>query len=605
MTRSELERRLRCPGSILLETRRNSADENKTLLFEKPTQIIQTSSSVDVAIALAQVDEAIADGLWVAGYIAYEAGLHFCLPQVDFTSKRFPLLWFGVYNAPTPIRNPSFGEGAVVQGSIRHTLDQQAYTRRIDKARQYIRDGDVYQINFTYPVEFGITGQPLDLYSGLRRAQRVAYSAFLTIDEERALLSFSPELFFRKNGNRIVTRPMKGTIRRGLTSEQDIELAIELQTDAKNQAENLMIVDLLRNDLARISRVGSVEVTGLFQTQVFDTVIQMESSVEAELEDRTTLGNIFEAIFPCGSVTGAPKIRAMQIINELELESRGPYCGAIGYGTPDGDAVFNVAIRTVEVTSSNARMPIGSGIVWDSIAEAEYVECRVKARFLSGEHRIPTDFAVIESLRWDNQEPIHEQTNRIAAHARRMESSAKYFGLPFDFSAFVEKIRMHGSKLAGVHKIRVSLSQTGALEITTSALATDEQAWAVAVVDVRVSPTNVFLYHKTNVRDIYRQALADARKRGATEAILLNTGGYITEGSRTNIFLRQGSTWKTPAVEHGLLKGLERTKLIRDLPAVEASLTVDDLYSADEIILCNSVRGIISAELGPTVDTPE
>jgi para-aminobenzoate synthetase/4-amino-4-deoxychorismate lyase len=343
------------------------------------------------------LDEAVAAGRFVAGLLAYEAG--YALEPGVFEAPEPGLLgWFGVYDAPRRLGLEA--AGAFLSGSgpfrlrdLRFAFDRDAYTARIAAIRELIREGDVYQVNLTAPVRFGFEGDPAGLYAALRRRQPVPYGAFLDTGE-RHVLSCSPELFFRVRGGRITARPMKGTAPRGATPGEDDRLAAALAADEKNQAENLMIVDLLRNDLARVSEAGSVRVPRLFEVERYETVAQMTSTVEAVLRPGATLGGVLRALFPCGSVTGAPKLRAMQRIRELEGGPRGVYCGAVGYAGPPAaapsaagdergfEAVFNVPIRTVELFEGEGRMGVGSGVVWDSEAEAEYAECLLKTRFL-------------------------------------------------------------------------------------------------------------------------------------------------------------------------------------------------------------------------------
>jgi para-aminobenzoate synthetase/4-amino-4-deoxychorismate lyase len=325
-----------------------------------------------------------AAGRYAAGFLAYEAG--YALEPGLFDPPEGDLLgWFGVYAAPA-CRAESDAEALLADagpfrlGPARFALDEAAYARCVAAVRALIREGDVYQVNLTAPFRFSFEGDPLGLYRAVRRRQRVPYGAWLNTGE-RHVLSYSPELFFRLDGARVTARPMKGTAPRGATAEEDARLAAALAADPKNRAENLMIVDLLRNDLARVSVPGSVGVPRLFETERYETVTQMTSTVTATLRPEARLSDVLRALFPCGSVTGAPKLRAMQRIRALEAGARGVYCGAVGYAGPD-EAVFNVPIRTIALRDGEGRLSVGSGIVWDSEAGAEYAECLLKARFL-------------------------------------------------------------------------------------------------------------------------------------------------------------------------------------------------------------------------------
>lgn len=388
---------LRFPGTIWLDTARSESRgvDAQGLLFAEPRTVLTARTPDAVPGLLVRLDEALDRGQHVAGYLAYEAG--YALEPTLFADAVGQhaggmLAWFGVYGEP--LRVPS-GEaerllaqaGPMGISSPEFALTSDAYAKKIARVKTLIEDGDVYQINLTAPVQFGLEGDPLGLYRAVRDRQRVPYGAVLKIGTE-SILSFSPELFFRidatPDGRTLTTRPMKGTVRRGTSQAEDERLAAALAADPKNRAENLMIVDLLRNDLSHLSEPGAVRVPRLFETTVYETVIQMTSTVEAEVRADVSLSDILRALFPCGSVTGAPKLRAMRRIHDLEDTPRGVYCGAIGYASPSGDAVFSVPIRTAVVEGGRGTLGVGSGVVWDSEADAEYEECLLKARFLTG-----------------------------------------------------------------------------------------------------------------------------------------------------------------------------------------------------------------------------
>ncbi|HLT47870.1 MAG TPA: aminodeoxychorismate synthase component I [Rubricoccaceae bacterium] len=346
--------------------------------------MLTARTAAGVPALLDALDRVRDEGRYAAGFLAYEAG--YALEPSVFDPPADGLLgWFGVYDAPERLAGDDADvllaeAGAFRLGTPRFALEQGDYEARVADVRALIREGDVYQINLTAPFRFAFEGDPRGLYRAARRQQRVPYGAFIDTGEGH-VLSFSPELFFRLDGRRITARPMKGTAPRGATPEEDDRLAAALAADEKNRAENLMIVDLLRNDLARVSEPGSVGVPRLFETERYETVTQMTSTVTATLRPEATLADVLRALFPCGSVTGAPKLRAIRRIRELEIGPRGVYCGAVGYLGPRG-AVFNVPIRTVELRGGEGRLGVGSGIVWDSEAGAEYDECLLKARFL-------------------------------------------------------------------------------------------------------------------------------------------------------------------------------------------------------------------------------
>ena len=356
--------------------------------------MLTANTLADVGPLLDGLDVALAEGAHVAGFLSYEAGSALDrrrLPEEIETDPAVPLAWFGVYEAYQEVSTVEVDaalarlDGADVR-DLQFALDEDAYRARIEAIKRSIREGDVYQINLTVPFRFALDGEPLALFAALRRRQSVAYGAFVRTDGA-SVASVSPELFFRidpgAGGRTITARPMKGTAPRGATAESDTQLTEALRESEKDRAENLMIVDLLRNDLGRVAETGSVGVVELFGTEQYDTVTQMTSTVQARVRPEVRLGDVVRALFPCGSVTGAPKLRAMEIIRDLEVGPRGVYCGAIGAAGSDGSAAFNVAIRTAVVAGGRGRYDVGSGVVWDSEAEAEYAECHLKARVLT------------------------------------------------------------------------------------------------------------------------------------------------------------------------------------------------------------------------------
>ncbi|MEZ4703546.1 MAG: aminodeoxychorismate synthase component I [Rhodothermales bacterium] len=372
--------RLREPGTVLLDTaKRDDGEPGGCLLFANPVRHIVAESVADVMPALHRAQAAVDAGRYIAGFVSYEAGAACCGLSPAHAGPE-PLLWFGVYDAPAAIDLPE-ADTPVWIGDRRLAIARDAYAEAIGRIKDHIREGDVYQVNFTTSLRFPYRGDPFALYRALRSRQRVAYGAYVP-RPGGAMLSFSPELFFRIDGDRITARPMKGTVRRGADAADDARLGAWLLADEKNRAENLMIVDLLRNDLSRVCEVGSVEVPALFSLERYETLFQMTSTVTGRLRPNVDLPALFEALFPCGSITGAPKRSAMQRIAALETGPRGVYCGTIGFVAPGGDAVFNVAIRTLALRDGEGVMGVGSGIVWDSDAGAEYDECLLKGAFL-------------------------------------------------------------------------------------------------------------------------------------------------------------------------------------------------------------------------------
>ena len=399
---------------VLLETSKFDSENYRTLLFYDPITILKINSLAEITHLFAEVETHLAKGYYLAGFLDYECGYHFeeVLSKLNPTQ---PVAWFGVYHQPLVFNHRAgcfenlsaataahfgtlqFESEAYNLSQLKLMITNSDYLEKLQRIREDIIAGDVYQIDFTTKYKFNFSGSVIDLYNDLRKQQPVPYGALINY-ENRQILSFSPELFFKLKASKIMTKPMKGTAPRGKTSHEDAQLHEWLRHDEKNRAENLMIVDLLRNDLGRIASIGSVAVPEIFTVARYPTLFQMTSTVTAELPPNLKYYDIFKALFPCGSVTGAPKIRAMQIINELENEPRGVYTGAIGYFAPGGKAVFNVPIRTLVINGERGEMGVGSGIVYDSVPEAEYAECCLKAKFLRTDDK---EFKLIETILWD------------------------------------------------------------------------------------------------------------------------------------------------------------------------------------------------------------
>jgi para-aminobenzoate synthetase/4-amino-4-deoxychorismate lyase len=587
------------PNSVLLDTVWPGVDGKPSgpLLFTRPARVLTAYTLDELPPLLADLDRLIEAGFYAAGYLAYEAGYAFERIAPHPPSAE-PLAWFGIYHTPQQLTEDEV-EGLLSEGSDydltapAFALDRTTYRERIARIKAHIRAGDVYQINFTAPFRFGFEGDPVGLYRVLRQRQRVGYGALIRAGE-RWVLSRSPELFFSRSGPRIEVRPMKGTVGRGATGAEDAERARWLTTDAKNQAENLMIVDLLRNDLSVVAEPGSVRVPALFTAERYATLWQMTSTVEARLRPGVGTADLVRALFPCGSVTGAPKIRAMQLIAELEEGPRGVYCGAIGFVAPPafagagfGRSVFNVPIRTVVLQRGEGRMGSGSGVVWDSDADAEYDECLLKARFLTAP---PTpDFALLETMRWGGGYDLLDR------HLDRLRASAAYFGfsapsdLEVQLQAFAEDLR-NGVE----YKVRLTLDRRGQLAVESTPLDAAPLPLRRAVIFPEpVDADDPFLRHKTTHRPLYERAFDWGLERGFDEAILVNERGEVTEGTRTNVFARRDGRLVTPPLASGGLGGVYRAHVLATHPeAVEDVLRPADLLSADAVYLCNALRGL-------------
>jgi para-aminobenzoate synthetase/4-amino-4-deoxychorismate lyase len=552
--------------------------------FDNPLRIVTAYRPSEVVPALIEVEREAGEGRAAAGFVAYEAAPAFDSALVTHDAGPLPLVWFAVYAADSE-RRDSPPAGAVTPTlPWRSTCSPENYRAAADRIRALIAAGDTYQVNFTFPMCASFSGDAWPLFAALTAAQPTDFGAYLDTGQF-AVLSASPELFFRLDGDAIVCRPMKGTAPRGLSSEDDEARARALRDSAKERAENVMIVDMVRNDLGRIAEIGSVRVPSLFDTERHPTVWQMTSTVSASTS--ATLPEIFGALFPSASVTGAPKVRTMKIIRELEASPRGVYCGAIGWIGPGRRAQFSVGIRTVTVdrAARAANYHVGSGITWDSAADAEYDECLLKASVL---HDRRSPFDLIESLRWDNGYPLLED------HLSRLRESAGYFDFAYDEAAVRAALERCARELRVPSKVRLLLSKAGAVSTGAQPLA-EPRVLRVGLAPGPVDSSNVFLYHKTTLRDIYERA--KATRPDCDDVLLSNERGDLTESTIANIVVRRGSTWYTPPVSAGLLGGVMRAKLLREGTIREARLTAAHLESADEVCLVNSVRGWIQAEL--------
>jgi len=571
-------------GQVILQ-----APDGAWFRFSHASREIVASAPADVPDALADLDRTVASGQWVAGYVAYEASAGFDSALCTHVPKTAPVMWFGVFERPEALAALPDATGTCSVGSWEPATSESQYRRAVDTIRQYIHAGDTYQVNYSIRLRAAFAGDPYALFVGLCRAQNAAQCAFLDLGD-RAICSASPELFFSLDGNRVISRPMKGTAARGRTQEEDLAQIERLRRSEKNRAENIMIVDMIRNDLGRVAEAGSVRVVSRFDVERYPTVLQMTSTVEAA--SNAGIGAILSALFPCASITGAPKVRTMQIIRELEPEPRGIYTGAIGFVSPRRQARFSVAIRTVCVdrTAATAEYGVGGGIVWDSEEVGEYAECLQKARVLTTE--IP-DFRLLETLRCSPDEGYF----LLERHLARLSASAAYFGFPDTREALRGVLGARAGGFAEPQRVRVLVACDGAIEVETSALdlSAPRHPWRLAVPPKRVNAENVFLFHKTTHRRIYEQALAACP--GYDDVVLVNTRGEVTETTVGNIAARIEGEWVTPPLTCGLLGGTYRAELLEQGVLSERVLSLDDLARADEIHVLNSVRGRVPAVL--------
>lgn len=580
------------PGSVLLATARPDAENQASYLFTDPLEILAADRLEEIPHIFAAIERALRAGRHVAGFLSYEAGYHFepaALRPADAPpASGLPLAWFGVYRAPQ-VRN-GFGGHIQAGDDTGEALPQAGisrdeYSANIGCIREYIAAGDFYQANFTVPFRMPWTSGAARLFERALSNQPVPYGALLNVGAVQ-IVSASPELFFRRSGKTILVRPMKGTCPRGRDSAEDARNAVWLAADEKNRAENVMIVDLLRNDLGRICAPGSIRTSELFRIERYPGLLQMTSTVHGELRPSISNYDIFRALFPCGSITGAPKVRTMQAIRELEREARGIACGAIGYFAPSGDAVFSVAIRTATLRDGEAHMRVGSGVTYDSDADAEFDECLLKAQFLA---RAAAPFQLIETLRWSGGYWL------LDLHLDRLADSAAYFDFVMNREQVRARLGDHAKTFAphSCHRVRLLLARSGEVSITSEPLIHDRRAVRLVVAREHTDQSDPFLRHKTTRRTVYDRALADARAAGCDDALFLNRAGQVTECAIHNLLILRGGEVLTPALDCGLLPGVCRRSLLERHPNIrEAVLNIDDLHSADRVYIFNSVRGL-------------
>jgi len=642
------------------------ADAGGALLLSGYAGELVFSSADDPCAAFAAI-EAASRSEWLALCVDYEFGHRFqprlasppagrvLLRAVRFT--RAERLDAAGVDDLLASKLAALDEDVRVAGvaELRAGLAVSEYAQAVERIRDWIRAGDCYQINFTFPVDFTLYGDPLALYAALRRRQPVRYGGFLAHGGE-SVLSFSPELFFERRGTRVITRPMKGTAARGSSAAEDAACRDALLGSAKERAENVMIVDLLRNDLGRLAAPGAVRVDALCVAEAYPTLWQMVSTVSADLPD-ASLGDIFAALFPCGSITGAPKLRALQIIDELETSPRGLYTGAFGWLAPDGDCRFNVAIRTVHLPAEpvaqpaaaagapsaavaavpacaddvlvsenagpggrRARLGVGSGIVIDADPAREYAECLLKAEFLT---RFDPGFELIETLLLqqpaasapgfpESFSPDYSSHTAatpllyplLARHLERLQRSAHALGFACDRPAIEAALLALAADpqlaVAPVWRVRLTLAHHGRFALSHAPLMPPPATQLIAVVaDERLDPDHYLLRHKTSARARYERALAALAGRPEVfDTLFLNRRGEVCEGARSNVFVERDGVLLTPPARCGLLPGVLRAELLTSGRAVESVLTLPDLLAAPRVYLGNALRGLLPVRIG-------
>jgi para-aminobenzoate synthetase/4-amino-4-deoxychorismate lyase len=583
------------PPFVLLEDRGGTG---QALLFADPVEIVKATEPSDIAGAFARIEAGSARGLYAAGFFSYELGYAFEPRLVALlpAERKLPLLWFGLFEAPRSIAPAALDQGFAglcppPLEALAFGLDETGHAEAVQRVLDYLHAGDAYQVNQTFPVRFRYRGDPLALYGALRASQPVVHGGMVATGEA-SILSVSPELFIETSGGRAITRPMKGTAARGVGAEADEAAKAVLHADPKQRAENLMIVDLLRNDLSRVSETGSVAVPALFSVETYPGFHTLTSTVTSQLRPGLSLLEQMQALFPCGSVTGAPKLRAMEIIRELEAGPREIYTGSLGMIAPNGDLSFNVAIRTATLLPDGEGVyGVGGGIVVDSRPAEEYAECRLKARVLTD---LAEDYGLIETLRWSGGYV------RLPLHLERLAASAAALGFRFDRERALGQLsEIEASFPVGEDwRVRCELRRDGTFGITTAPMpvATDVPV-RIALAGQRVDAGDPYLRHKTTRRTVYERAFAEASEQGCDDTLLLNRQGFATETSRSNIFVERDGLLLTPPLEHGLLPGVLRRELIEAGAAREAPLRLEELWQAERWFVGNSLRGLQIARL--------
>lgn len=558
--------------------------------FADPAEIIVARNLDEIRPALRRIHAATRAGRYAAGYLAYEAAPAFDAVAKTRTAGPAPLLAFGIFDGPASIDEPLLGDFSV--GAWHLDTSHATFCKDVETIRAAIRRGDTYQVNYTIRAEASFQGDDFAYYEQLRQAQASDYCAYLDLGRFR-ILSASPELFFRWCDGVLTTRPMKGTAPRGRWAEEDAALAEALYASDKNRAENVMIVDLLRNDLSRLSMPGGVNVPELFSIERYPTLFQMTSTITALTRPEVELEDVFEALFPCGSVTGAPKLMAMDVIASLEASPRGAYCGAIGLCTPE-ETVFNVGIRTVTLDRDAGVMVcgLGGGITWSSDAEDEYAEVITKSHFLT---RKPENFELFETLLLENA--IYTLRSR---HIARIVGSAEALGFRIEREALDRALyAFAAAHPAGRHRVRLLLARDGTVRIEGTPLTErDPSLVRVALADTPVSRNERSLFHKTTRRAVYDKHIT--AHPDAFDVLLWNDDGEITEFTRGNVVVQlDGKRW-TPPVTSGLLPGTFRAELLGLERIAERVIHKSELARAEAIWFINSVRGWIRAELEST-----
>jgi para-aminobenzoate synthetase/4-amino-4-deoxychorismate lyase len=569
----------------------HDAHNQRWLHFCNPVQVLTTCCLDEVIPLLEEIQQQVnQSGYYAAGFISYEAAPAFDRCLITRPCDQFPLVWFGLYTHPQTIPLPRLTEAKPISLSWSASISQTAYQAAIHQIKTYIAQGLTYQVNFSFRLRSPFIHDPWLYFLQLINAQGNHYGAWINLNDW-IICCASPELFFQLTDRTLLSRPMKGTAPRGITYESDRDLAQMLRHSAKNQAENVMIVDMIRNDMGRIAEIGSVQVNQLFTVEQYPTVWQMTSSIQS-LTDASVV-EILKALFPCASITGAPKPRTMQIIAELEDSPRRIYTGTIGFLAPGRMAQFNVAIRTtlIDKTQHIAEYGVGGGIVWDSVDLSEFEECAIKAKILT--QSLPS-FDLLETLLWTPEQGYF----LLDLHLQRLYQSALYFAFKLDLDRVRERLTAIATQFnANSYRVRLCVSQPGDIHMDANPidLKMVSQPVNVGIAQSPIHSSNIFLYHKTTYRTIYEQAKLASPE--VDDVLLWNEHGELTESCTANLVVEWNEQWYTPPVHCGLLAGTFRGWLLQQNKLQEKVIRLSDLQHCSRIFLINSVRQIREAQL--------
>lgn len=562
------------------------------LAFGRPDKIFTTNNLLDVKSVIHRAEECAKDGNWLVGYVSYDSSPAFDSAfVVPKPNGELPLVWFASFRKPI-INSERNGNNNSVTTGWMLSKSQAEYNEDINTIKNGIKSGDFYQVNHTLRLFGELEGDDYSLFNRLSSAQPNSYAAYLNIGE-KSIISISPELFFRRDNDLVTVKPMKGTWPRGRWYEEDCENIEKLYTSPKNRAENLMIVDLLRNDLSRISDSFMVTVPELFSIERYSSLLQMTSTVQTIVKKKTSITDIFTALFPCGSITGAPKIKSMEMIARLENHPRGIYCGSIGLIKPGGNAIFNVAIRTITMNHTSMKLTygVGSGITFDSLSDDEYSEILLKSKLLSTK---PVEFDLFETIKLKDGELI-----RLKYHISRLKNSARYFNFPFDDNYFISTINKYISDYQISNaRIKLTLDRNGHISISNTEIPypiCDILSFSIS--DNPINSNDPLIYHKTTLRNIYDDTFSSRKSERDFDVLMWNEKGEVTEFTRGNLIIELNGKMLTPRLNSGLLNGCLRQEMLSNNEVIEASIRVEDLKNASSIWFINSLRGKIRLNL--------